>query len=317
MTSRRGAAGWMAAMAWRYPRAAVRTRPQDIATSAHIQLVITSTGAGVSWQRSRYGREMCSARSSRPAISSARSQNDPTTAAWCSPISNDSARTSIRPKFSFTPSRRPSPPARHCQTPIGQIRCGRGTSRMGEHPGGSLGRLVSPAEEGVENRPQPDQLQPSGGIGEDARCGVEHFLSLCGTPQSPEQGCHLGECCLGSLGVGAGQGTQHGQLGVGLGAAAGPGERVAQQQPRLEITASGHRGPGKPCGQRRVSELGGAAGGVGEQHRIRWQVGVQHQHRAAQGVTGRRPPVSASAQAIRPRSRRARSWPICARCTSP
>jgi hypothetical protein len=48
-----GSAPWMAAMAWRSHRAAVRTCPRHIATSAYVKLVTTSPNPGVSWQRSR------------------------------------------------------------------------------------------------------------------------------------------------------------------------------------------------------------------------------------------------------------------------
>jgi hypothetical protein len=40
-------------MTWRYQRVAVWTCPRDVATAAHMKLVFTSAGPGVSWQRSR------------------------------------------------------------------------------------------------------------------------------------------------------------------------------------------------------------------------------------------------------------------------
>ena len=41
-------------------------------------------------------------------------------------------------------------------------------------------------------------------------------------------------------------------LSVGLGPPARPNQRIAQDEPWLETTTGGHRGPGNPYGQREI-----------------------------------------------------------------
>jgi hypothetical protein len=103
---------------------------------------------------------------------------------------------------------------------------------------------------------------------------------------------------LDSLGVGASQRGYRGQLGFGLvpTVRARPVQRVTQQQPRLEPAASGHRSPREVFGQRGVAHLGGTAGGVGEQQRIQWQVGLHDQQRPAQRVA--RPAAAGGGQRV-------------------
>jgi len=64
---------------------------------------------------------------------------------------------------------------------------------------------------------------------------------------------------------------------------------VAQQQLWLETTTGGHRSPRDPDGQREISQLGRPASRISQQHRIGYQVGVQHQHRPTHSVTGPSP----------------------------
>jgi hypothetical protein len=76
-----------------------------------------------------------------------------------------------------------------------------------------------------------------------------------------------------------------------------PDQSVAKNEPRFEPAAGDHCGPRDAFGQCKIPELGGAAGGVGEQHRLQLQVRLHHQHRAAQGVTG--PPPAGAGQRVR------------------
>ncbi|MBD2896563.1 hypothetical protein amrb99_55130 [Actinomadura sp. RB99] len=175
------------------------------------------------------------------------------------------------------------PAARRSQPPPCQRHRLRGRPRR--HDGARRGGGPPGAgEERVEDRAHRGQRVARGRVADGGLRLGENRLRVVRAGQSPEQVPGPRQRRPDALGVVARERLQRGQLLLGLGAVAGPCERVAEDEPHRRSAARPHGRRREPGRQREVQHFQRGARSGGEDVRVVGKVGVEHEHGAAERV---------------------------------
>jgi hypothetical protein len=301
----------------RNQRAAVLTSPRAWATAPHMVLVINSPGPGVSWQRSRYRCTACSAWSIRPARSRPRTHDDPMAAAWSSPVSNASARASIRRTLSASPSSRPSAPQLAARPHVANSSAAWEQRGSASTPAAVWAACTDRPSEAssIERIPVSSVVATSS---EMVLPTSSSTASACAGRASPQANANTRG--IAAWTCSASPRASVASSASSVSAAAAPPDQVRA----LPISSRGSKPP--PAATAAVAIWTASARAPSSVARRAAAVSNTGSGGKSDSCTSkarrsvssaRRAPVAASAAAIRPRSRRAYSVPSCARCTSP